>query len=123
MKTFKAIVLLTLIFVAGFAGGVVVTRAWARHVITAVAAHPDLLRLRIERELIWRLRLDPQQRKQVHEILADSHEQLRALRQQFQPQFSSILHDTHAKIDAILTPEQRERFDRLEQQTRPWLQP
>jgi len=122
MKTFKAVLLLSLIFVAGFAGGVVTTRVWTRHVIATVAAHPEMLRLRIERELVWRLRLDPRQRREVHEILAESHERLRNLRQEFQPQLTAVMQDTRRKIDAVLTPEQRDRLDRLAKEARPlWL--
>lgn len=118
MKTLKVILLVFLIFAAGVAVGVVGTRVATRRFVQRALANPELMRLRIERELVMKLRLDAQQRKEVHDILLDSHERLRNLRQQFQPEFVSIMQDTRQKISDVLTPEQRERFEKLQEQTR-----
>ena len=118
MKTFKVILVVLLIFAAGFASGVVATRIATRRFVQRALNNPDLMRARIEHELIGKLRLDPQQQRQVHEILLDSHERLRKLRREFQPEFGTIMQDTRQKISDILTPDQRERFQRLQEQTR-----
>ena len=122
MKAFQAALLLLLMFAAGFVGGVVANRAWTRHTIAAMAANPAALQGRIEWQLIWRLRLNPDQRKQVHEILADSRQRIRGLQQEFQPQIAAIRQETRQKIDAVLTPEQRNRLDQMTKQALPlWL--
>jgi hypothetical protein len=112
MKTFKLIALITLIFAAGFAAGIVATRIAVRHFIQRAIAHPELVRERIERGLDRRLGLDTEQQRQAHEILLDAHTQIDALRQQVQPEFTGIISNTQEKISAILTPEQQKLFER-----------
>ena len=112
MKTLKLIVLIALIFTAGFAAGVVTTRLVVRHFIQRAIAQPDFARNYLERALDRRLRLDAAQQRQAHEILLDAHAQIKALRGQFQPEFAGILSNTSARISAILTPEQQQLFER-----------
>jgi len=112
MKAIKLIVLIALIFVAGFAAGVVTTRLVVRHFIQRALTQPEFAREYVERSLDRRLHLDAQQQNQVHEILLDSHSQIKELRRQFQPEFSGIVTNTQARISAILTPEQEELFGR-----------
>src|SRR5437868_233729 len=121
MNKLKPWLLLALMFVAGFAGGVVVTRAAVRNFVRNAAANPDLLRVRIEREMAWTLKLDRQQRLQVAQILKQSHERLRTLRQQFQPQIALIVQDARKDISAVLTPAQQERFEQFMNENRPFL--
>jgi hypothetical protein len=113
MKTLKLILLIALIFVAGFAAGVVTTRLVVRHIIQRALAQPDFAREYLERGLDRRLGLDAEQQRQAHEILLDAHTQIKALRQQFQPEFCGIVTNTQMKISAILTPEQQELFERF----------
>ena len=56
MKTFKLIVLIGLIFCAGFLAGIVTTRIAVRHFIQRAIAQPELVRERIERGLDRRYR-------------------------------------------------------------------
>jgi hypothetical protein len=112
MKTLKLTLLIALIFGAGVAAGVVSTRLVVRHFIQRAIAQPDLARAYLERGLDRRLRLDAEQQKQAHEILLDAHAQIKALRQQFQPEFAGIISNTQGKISAILTPEQQKLFER-----------
>ncbi|HLP77832.1 MAG TPA: hypothetical protein VK327_13045, partial [Candidatus Paceibacterota bacterium] len=81
MKRFKVWLLLVLVFLAGFAGGMVVTRGMVRHFVRNAIANPDVVRNRIERDINRKLRLDARQRKEVHQILVESHRQIRDLRQ------------------------------------------
>jgi hypothetical protein len=111
MKTLKLVLLITLIFVAGFAAGIVSTRLVVRHFIQRAIAQPELVREWFERSLDRRLRLDAEQQRQAHEILLDAHTQIKALRQQFQPEFAGIVSNTQGKISAILTPEQEKLFE------------
>jgi len=117
MKTLKVIGLLGLIFVAGFAGGVVATRVVVRRMVAEARAHPDLtqqvVRTNFEQNLNRRLRLDPEQRQRVHEILKDSHDKLRDVREEFQPQLNAIALDARTNIFVLLKPEQQKRFEQF----------
>ena len=113
MKTFKVIGLIGLVFLAGFAGGVVATRMIVRQMAYA-AAHPvGSSAGNVEANLDRKLRLTDDQRQQIHEILKTSREKLRDVREEFQPQFNSVVLDARTNISALLKPEQQRRFDQF----------
>lgn len=123
MKTFKVIGLLALVFIAGFAGGVVTTRLAVRQMVATAVAHPEVVRVNIERNLDHKLRLDPTQREKVHVILKESHDKLRAVREEYQPKFNAIVIDTRVNISEVLKREQRDRFDQFLADNRQFLAP
>jgi len=43
----------------------------------------------------------------------ESHERIKSLRREFQPRFLAIVEQVEAEISATLTPEQRQKFQRL----------
>jgi len=122
MKRIKPWLLLLLVFLAGFAGGIVVTRITVRHVIQRMARDPDYMRDRIEHRMAARLRLDSQQRAKVHEVLIETQGQLKDLHAEFQPRFREIMNHAQAEIVATLTPQQRQRFERFKEENRVWFQ-
>ena len=81
MKKLKPLIALLLVFGAGLIVGVVGTRVVTRIVIRRALTHPEIVRNRIERELVRKLKLDATQEAKVHDILVDSQKQLRDLRQ------------------------------------------
>jgi hypothetical protein len=111
MKRFKVWLVLGLIFLAGFAGGVVTTRVVVHRVVRAAILHPEFVRARIERDLDRKLKLDARQRGEVHQVLLHSYGELRQLRLDSQPRLASILGETRRQISAVLTPGQQQRFD------------
>jgi len=113
MTKLKPILLIVLVFAAGFAAGVVTTRIVVRRFVRNALVHPDLVRNRVEIELDRRLRLNPEQRAEVGRILVRTQTRIRALRQQFQPELADILRDAGDDISALLTPEQQRRFERF----------
>ncbi len=125
MKTIKVIGVLVLIFVAGFSGGVVATRMMVRQMVMDARLHPELAHsvvvTNIERNLGRTLRLNPEQHKQVHEILKDSRDRTRPIREQFQPQLDAIIIETRSNISAKLTPEQQKGFEEFLAQNRQFL--
>jgi hypothetical protein len=123
MKTFKLLALVTLVFLAGVAAGVVGTRLVIRHWVNTAVQRPENFQLLLERNLRWQLRLDVRQRVEVHRILTDTRVQLRELRQEYRPQVVAVLTNTEAQISAILTPEQQARFEEMQQQNQHFLQP
>jgi Spy/CpxP family protein refolding chaperone len=113
VKTLKVIGLLALVFVAGFAGGVVATRMMVRQMADA-AAHPvGSSAGKVEANLDRKLRLTDEQRQKIHEILKTSREKLRDVREEFQPQFNAIVFDARTNISAVLKPEQERRFEQF----------
>ncbi|MBV9464111.1 MAG: hypothetical protein JO317_07790, partial [Verrucomicrobiae bacterium] len=71
------------------------------------------VRLRIGNRLARQLNLNDGQRAQVDKILFQAHSEIKSLRAQSQPKFVAILDRTEKEIDAVLTPEQREKFEKV----------
>ena len=113
MKKWKAILVLGLVFGAGILVGVGGTRLVITGIIHRVAKNPDLIRIRLEQDLDRKLRLDATQKLKVHEEMLEAHRKLKDLRVEFQPQFAQIMGSARSNITAVLTPEQREKFEQL----------
>jgi Spy/CpxP family protein refolding chaperone len=64
------------------------------------------------------LALTPEQRTRIDSILRAQQEQVRALRRETTPRFKDIADDTRTAIRAVLTPQQRERWQTLRQRWR-----
>lgn len=121
MKTFKVIGLLVLVFAAGFAGGVVATKMLVRQMVAYAVAHPAGAGGQVELHLDRSLHLDQKQRTQVHQILKDSRDRLRGVREEFQPKFNGIVLETRTNILAVLTPDQQDRFQEFLVENRSFL--
>lgn len=121
MKVFKSLLLLALVFFAGIVIGVVGTRVVVRHAVQQAVLHPERVQAVIERNLAHRLRLDGGQQAKLHEILSEAHGQLKDLRREYQPQVIVVVSHTEQQIDAILTPGQQARFEKLKEENRPLL--
>ena len=122
MKTLKSLLLVALVFLAGVAVGVVGTRAVVRRVVSQAISHPEIIQARIERNLAFRLRLDDSQRVKLHEIMSDTHGQLKDLRREYRPRVVLVLSNANDQITALLTPEQLARFEKWKQENRPLLE-
>ena len=123
MKTFKLLLLVGLVFLAGVAAGVVGTRVAIRHWVLSAIQRPQMVQTVIERRLQRRLRLDANQQAQVHQILTDARGQLKNLHQEYRPEFVLIVSNADAEISAVLTPAQQERFAKMKRENRAFLQP
>ena len=78
MKRLKLILLFALVFAAGIFVGVVGTRVAVRHFFRLAVNDPDFLRLRAERELTRKLKLDAAQQATVHQALLGVQEAFHA---------------------------------------------
>ena len=65
------------------------------------------------RRLHRELDLSPDQEKRIEEILARTHEEASALRDNLHPKVQALMDRAHEEIATILTPEQRVRFEDL----------
>lgn len=59
------------------------------------------------------LALTPAQRTQVDSIMSQSMRRIEQMQQQIRPQMRGIFTETRARIDSVLTPEQRTRLREL----------
>jgi len=123
MKTFKLLLLVGLVFLAGAMAGVVGTRIAIRHWLRSALQRPQMVQTLIERRLQQRLRLDANQQAQVHQILTDARGQLKNLRQEYRPQIVLIVSNADVEISTLLTPAQRQRFEKMKQENRAFIQP
>jgi len=123
MQKFKIGLVIGLVYLAGIASGVVVTRAVVRHMVAAAVHNPARVKTLVEKRLSQRLKLDANQRVQMDQILTHTQSELGNLRQQFSPRFQAIMSDTQTELAAILTPEQRERFEKFREENRHFWQP
>lgn len=72
--------------------------------------------LRYTEGLAARLDLTAEQRAQIDSILAEERVRAREVTRRFQPQFRAIAQETRARVEAVLTPEQRAQLDSLRDQ-------
>ena len=121
MKTVKVFGLIALIFVAGFAGGVVATRMVVRRMVANAIAHPTGAGPKVEVVLDRKLRLDEAQRQRVHEILKVSRDKMRDVREELQPRLNMIALDARTNISALLKAEQQKRFEQFIEDNRQFL--
>jgi hypothetical protein len=69
----------------------------------------EVLVNRLERKL----KLDERQVVQVRSIVHETHEGIMALRRQLRPQTEAAIEKAQARINTILTPEQKEKFAQM----------
>ena len=123
MKTFKLLLLVGLVFLAGAVAGVVGTRIAIRHWVRSAIQRPQMVQTLIERRLNRQLRLDANQQAQVHQILTGARGQLQGLRQEYRPQVVLIVSNADVEISALLTPAQQKRFEKMKQNSPEFLPP
>ena len=114
MKNWKPIVGACAIFLLGMiAGGLITAKAIQMRIRNAIRGGPDALEALVVDRMSSVLGLDATQKDKLRMIARDSHGQLKKLRQQVDPQAQEVLTKTEIEIRAILTPEQKEKFDKL----------
>ena len=111
----------TIVVLAAFAGGLVIgaigDRIWimhhgpgphrfAIHVITA----------RVLSRLDHELQLTPSQHEEVKKILDAHAARIQAISDGMHPQIRSEVERNNAEIERVLTPEQRQKFDKMKMQ-------
>jgi Spy/CpxP family protein refolding chaperone len=113
-----AVAAIVALFLAGVLVGVLGTHAFylrQLHQPGGLAAFGSRI---LARDLKHRLDLDSRQESQVEEILATARAESAALRREAMPRVFGILDRASARINAVLTPEQRAEFQRYQRQHR-----
>jgi Spy/CpxP family protein refolding chaperone len=97
------------IFALGFAAGAL---SWNIYRSYRFGRMADVRRDRFE-QVLDRLQLTSEQRPQVEQILADARTQWIEARRQTEPRMREIREQTDQRLQAVLTPEQWERFKQM----------
>ena len=115
------------IFVAGLAAGGALTVVFGVGMLQRILQHPENEPARITSFLTHKLSLDDTQREQVLAIMTRHQPQIQAIRRQMRPQFDQQLDQIRAEVDAVLSENQRTRwedlFDDIRQRWMPKLMP
>ena len=110
-KTWKAVVGVILIFILGWFGGALTTIVIARHrALVQLQRGPEALAIVLERQTTRNLGLNDDQKNQLHTLFVENLRQRMELQKQVQPQVKAVNRQTMQEIDALLTPDQQQRF-------------
>jgi len=110
--TWKAAIGIILIFILGWFGGALTTLIIAHHKIIALAqGNSQALTTLLERQTTRGLRLDDGQRVKLHDLLLENVRERKELQKQVQPQVWTYNRQTMDAINAVLTPDQRQKFE------------
>lgn len=114
MKNWKAILGVTGIFLLGMlAGALVVVGLVLPRVERVMHGGPVFTASEVTGHFARRLKLDPGQRAQVLEIVADTQRQIHDVRQQCAPQTRAVIDAAVVRTRALLRPDQQAKFDQL----------
>lgn len=61
-----------------------------------------------------KLALNAQQKEQVSDILKESRNKFKKLREETKPRFEALHRETHEQISALLNPDQKKKYDILD---------
>ena len=103
--TRKAALWVGVIFLLGAALGGMLGYVFAHHTTMAAPAQMTVQRLTQELNLV------PAQQKQIEAILASVQTQYKAIRQSTEPQINEARQKGREQIRAVLTPEQKPKFE------------
>jgi hypothetical protein len=109
--TWKAAIGVILIFILGWFGGALSTWIIAHQRLIQFAQHDQqAIVTLLERRTTRGLKLDENQKAQIHQLLQDNIQERLQLQKQIQPQVWTCNRQTLDAIDALLTPDQQQKF-------------
>ena len=116
-KPWKVILAFTGIYVAGLLVGGLVTLRWGKN-FTQRQPMGEQFGPQLMQRLVTQLDLTPAQQEKVKPIIDSAAEELKQLRRTTQRASAAVLVRMQVDIGAVLTPEQRAKFDTQVGQTR-----
>ena len=114
----SALIAVAALFLLGVLSGLFAAHLYHAHRLEGRRFGPPLEHGSFLDHLDERLGLTPEQREQLEEIVRESHREAGALRTELRPRARAQMERTRERINAILTPEQREEFEKLHQRHR-----
>lgn len=109
-KPWKVILAFTGIFIAGLLVGGLVTLRWGKN-LGQRSPRGEQFGAQMLQRLITQLELTPEQQAKVKPIIDQGSEELRQLRRTTQRTTAGVLERMQGEIAAVLTPEQKAKFD------------
>ncbi len=109
-KPWKVILAFVGIFVAGLLVGGLVTLRWGKN-FTQRQPMGEQFGPQLMQRLVTQLDLTPEQQEKVKPIIDSAAEELKQLRRTTQRASAAVLVRMQGDIGAVLTPEQRAKFD------------
>ena len=116
----KLIAGFVLVFLAGGATGVFVSAATAHRFFFGPHRH-GLVAQAMRNRLQWQLRLTDEQMAKISPIIEKTGAQLEEIRGDTGRRVREAIAQAHRDIVPILTPEQKERLQQMEQRQRRWM--
>ena|SRR5215470_5948035 len=108
-----------LVFVAGGITGALLGGLYARHYFFAFH-RPELIGGRMKERLRAELNLTPEQVAKISPIIDKTAAQLRDIRRETAGRVHETIADAHKQMATILTDEQRQKLQRIEERHRRW---
>jgi len=109
-----------LVFLAGGATGVFVSAATAHRFLFGPHRHGYAAQA-MKNRLQWQLRLTDEQMAKISPIIEKTGAQLEEIRGETGRRVRETIAESHREIAPILTPEQKERLQQMEQRQRRWM--
>src|SRR5438105_11504741 len=109
-----------LVFIAGGATGVFVSAATAHRFLFGPHRHGYAAQA-MKNRLQWQLRLTDEQMAKISPIIEKTGAQLEVIRGDTGKRVRETIAQAHREIAPILTPEQKERLQQMEQRQRRWM--
>lgn len=114
MKNSRAIIGVLLVFILGILCGFLVTHLLYKYRIESILTGRAQTREEvIVNRLDRKLGLDERQEGQIRTIIHETHEEIKALRNQLRPQTEAVIEKAQTNISMILTPEQRKKYEQI----------
>src|SRR5205085_3564141 len=115
----KLIAGFVLVFLAGGATGVFVSATTAHYFFGA--HHHGFAAQAMKNRLQWQLRLTDEQMTKISPIIDKTGAQLEEIRGDTGRRVHETIAEAHREIRPILTPEQQQRFQQMEERHRHWM--
>lgn len=109
----RAAVLLLLTFAAGLAVGLAGERYALHRAVEEAAARPERDRRTTIERFATELGITHEQQARIDPILVETREQMSAVFDRVRPEWEGVVDSARARIEAILSPEQVEKYRAL----------
>ncbi len=113
MNPWRARLAVLAVFVAGVVCGAAGMHAWRARLERRAMGTPEGLARIVVHRLDRELRLSPDQRRQIYEATARARDEAAHVMEPLRPQMAAIFERLRGEIRAVLSEEQRGRFDRM----------
>ena len=114
MKKWRSVMSIVFIFLLGALAGALLThRVYQQRVAGIFRGEPSSMQEVIVNKLSRDLHLESTQVGQLRTIVKETQEEVRKVRQQVKPQIEEILARSQNRVRAILSPVQREKFEKI----------